>query len=117
MPDYALIQLDMLPAAKPTVLTRRSSDVLAIIQHPLGRPKVIAEGRLSSECSGLLFYTDLDTLVGSSGAGVLNRDGELVAVHSEGDCAEDGSGTNLGWTAARIVDVSPYLVPADLVGS
>jgi hypothetical protein len=113
-PDYALIQLDALPAAAPILLTTQPTDLLAIIQHPRGRPKAIAEGAFLDACNGLLYYTDLDTLVGSSGAGVLNRQGHLVAVHTDGDCAEDGSGANRGWSAAEIVEASPYLQGADL---
>lgn len=113
-PDYALIQLDVLPAVTPTSLTIQPGDLLAIIQHPRGRPKVIAEGAFLDSCNGLIYYTDLDTLVGSSGAGVLNRQGHLVGVHTDGDCAADGSGANLGWTAAGIVEASPYLQSADI---
>ena len=43
-PDYALIQLDVLPAVTPVLLTTQATERLAIIQHPRGRPKVIAEG-------------------------------------------------------------------------
>ena len=113
-PDYALIELDELPAITPTLLTTRSTDRLAIIQHPRGGPKVIAEGDLLGECRGILSYTDLDTLVGSSGAGVLNQQGYLVAVHTDGDCNKNGSGSNHGWSAAGIVAVSAYLQPGDL---
>lgn len=113
-PDYALIQLDHLPAVTPTALATQPGDLLAIIQHPRGGPKVIAEGQWLDGCDGLLFYTDLDTLVGSSGAGVLNRQGQLVGVHTDGDCAADGSGSNHGYTAARIVEASPYLQDTDL---
>lgn len=113
-PDYALIQLDKLPAATPTLLTTRPSDLLAVIQHPHGRPKVIAEGQFMGDCQGVLSYADLDTLVGSSGAGVLTRAGYLLGVHTDGDCAEDGSGANTGWSAARIVEASAYLVDADI---
>lgn len=113
-PDYALIRLDALPAVTPISLGTRSSDLLAIIQHPRGRPKVIAEGRFLDACDGLIYYADLDTLVGSSGAGVLNRQGHLIAVHTDGDCQLDGGGANWGWTAARIVEVSPYLQAVDL---
>jgi len=113
-PDYALLRLDALPAVTPTLLTTQPGDLLAIIQHPRGRPKVIAEGAFLDACNGLIYYTDLDTLVGSSGAGVLNRQGHLVGVHTDGDCAADGSGANLGWTAAGIVEASPYLQSADL---
>jgi hypothetical protein len=113
-PDYALLRLDVLPAVTPTLLTTLSTDLLAIIQHPRGRPKVIAEGAALDSCDGLIYYTDLDTLIGSSGAGVLTRQGHLVGVHTDGDCAENGSGTNRGWTAASIVEASPYLQSADI---
>lgn len=113
-PDYALLRLDARPAAAPTPLTTLTTDLLAIIQHPRGRPKVIAEGAFLGACNDLVYYGDLDTLVGSSGAGVLNAGGYLVAVHTDGDCAEDGSGSNHGWSAASIVDASAYLQPADL---
>ncbi|HEX2570307.1 MAG TPA: serine protease [Polyangia bacterium] len=113
-PDYALIRLDELPAVAPTPLGTQPGDRLAIIQHPRGRPKVVAEGAFLDSCNGLIYYTDLDTLVGSSGAGVLNREGFLVGVHTDGDCDTDGGGANRGWTAARIVEASPYLEDADL---
>ena len=115
-PDYALIRLDKLPKVTPIPLGTESSDLLAIIQHPRGRPKVIAEGRFLAACNGLAYYADLDTLVGSSGAGVLNRQGHLIAVHTDGDCEEGGGGANWGWTAARIVEASPYLQAVDIAG-
>lgn len=114
-PDYALIRLDRLPAAvTPTLLTGQPGDLLAIIQHPRGRPKVIAEGPMLDACNGQLYYADLDTLVGSSGAGVLTRAGHLVGIHTDGDCTTDGRGANRGWTAAAIVEASPHLSPADI---
>jgi len=45
---------------------------------------------------------------------VLNRQGYLVGVHTDGDCAVDGGGANRGWTAADIVEASPYLDSADI---
>jgi trypsin-like peptidase len=115
-PDYALIQLDALPAVSPTALTTESSTWLAIIQHPRGTPKVVAEGRFAGFRDGLITYADLDTLVGSSGAGVLNCRGQLLGIHTDGDCAEDGSGTNTGATAVDIVRASAYLQDVDLEG-
>ncbi|WNG34890.1 trypsin-like peptidase domain-containing protein [Archangium minus] len=114
-PDYALIQLDVLPAITPVLLSTRASERLAIIQHPRGRPKVIAEGSFLDSCNQLVYYTDLDTLVGSSGAGVLNRQGHLMGIHTDGDCDEDGRGANRGWTVEAIVEASPYLQSADIV--
>lgn len=113
-PDYALIQLDTLPAVTPVALTTQASEQLAVIQHPRGYPKVIAEGRFLAACNRLVYYTDLDTLVGSSGAAVLNRQGHLLAIHTDGDCDEDGNGTNRGWSAEAIVEASPYLESADI---
>jgi len=113
-PDYALIKLEQLPAVTPTPLTSRPTDLLAIIQHPRARPKVIAEGRLAGACHDQVYYTDLDTLDGSSGAGVLTHQGYLLAVHTDGDCATDGSGANFGWSAASIVAASGYLQASDI---
>jgi hypothetical protein len=114
-PDYALIQLDVLPAATPVLLSTRASERLAIIQHPRGYRKVIAEGRYLDSCNQLVYYADLDTLVGSSGAGVLNRQGHLLGIHTDGDCDEDGGGANSGWTTEAIVEASPYLQSDDIV--
>jgi hypothetical protein len=113
-PDYALIALDRLPQVVPTLLTTRPTERLAVIQHPRGAPKVIAEGRLAGACDGVIYYSDLDTLVGSSGAGVLNHDGYLVGVHSDGDCDASGGGTNHGSTAEVIVAASAHLQDADI---
>lgn len=113
-PDYALIQLDRLPASAPTPLTTLASERLAVIQHPRGRPKVIAEGDFAASCNQLVYYTDLDTLTGSSGAGVLNQQGYLLGIHTDGDCTEDGRGTNFGWTAAGVVAASAYLQDGDI---
>ncbi|RKG82279.1 trypsin-like serine peptidase [Corallococcus terminator] len=114
-PDYALIQLDVLPAVTPVLLSTVATERLAIIQHPRGRPKVIAEGRYLDACDQLVYYSDLDTLVGSSGAGVLNRQGHLLGIHTDGDCDERGRGSNRGWTTEAIVEASPYLQSADIV--
>jgi Trypsin-like peptidase domain len=112
-PDYALVKLDRIPRAAPTALTTRQSALLAVIQHPRGAPKAIAEGELAGACNRQLYYSDLDTLVGSSGAGVLNDTGYLLGVHTDGDCGKTG-GTNRGWTAEAIVAASAYLEDADL---
>jgi len=113
-PDYALIELDVLPAVSPVLLTSQATERLAIIQHPRGRPKVIAEGSFLDSCNQLIYYADLDTLVGSSGAGVLNRRGHLLGLHTDGDCDQEGRGANRGWTAEAIVEASEYLQSSDI---
>ncbi len=113
-PDYALILLDVLPEVAPVPLTTQASERLAIIQHPRGYRKVIAEGRYLDSCNQLVYYADLDTLVGSSGAGVFNRQGYMLGVHTDGDCDETGRGHNRGWTAQAIVEASEYLQGTDI---
>lgn len=114
-PDYALLQLAELPAVTPTLLTTQATDLLAVIQHPRGGPKVVAEGQYLGACNGVFYYANLDTLVGSSGAGALNRRGYLLGIHTDGDCGpNDGEGANSGWTAASIVEASSYLLDADI---
>lgn len=114
-PDYALLELDQLPDdVTPVPLTTAATDLLAIIQHPRGAPKVIAEGRFLDVCDAVLVYGDLDTLVGSSGAGVLNERGYLLGIHSGGDCTEDGGGSNRGWTAESVVRASAHLQDDDI---
>ncbi|HMG57382.1 MAG TPA: serine protease [Kofleriaceae bacterium] len=113
-PDYALLQLDRIPRVTPSQLSSRIGDDLAVIQHPRGGPKAIALGTLAGACNEQLYYTDLDTLVGSSGAGVLNDGGYVAGVHTDGDCGKDGSGFNRGWSAASIVAASAYLQDTDI---
>lgn len=113
-PDYSLIEPDQLPAITATPLTTRPTDRLAVIQHARGGPKSIAEGRLAAACDEAIVYTDLDTLVGSSGAGVLTEGGYLLGIHTDGDCGEDGSGSNYGWTATSIVAASSHLQDVDV---
>ena len=114
-PDYALLELDQLPDdVTPVSLTTGATDLLAIIQHPRGSPKVVAEGRFLDTCDAILVYGDLDTLVGSSGAGVLNQQGHLLGIHAGGDCTEDGGGSNRGWSAHSVVQASAHLREDDI---
>ena len=45
---------------------------------------------------------------------MLNRQGHLLGIHTDGDCDEKGRGANRGWTAEAIVEASPYLQSADI---
>ncbi|MCY0997023.1 hypothetical protein OWM54_07685 [Myxococcus sp. MISCRS1] len=53
--------------------------------------------------------------MGSSGAAVLNEQGYVLGIHTDGDCEVSGRGANRGWTASAIVEASEYLQAADLV--
>jgi V8-like Glu-specific endopeptidase len=78
---------------------------LTIIQHPDGRPKRIAAGTQLRLASNNIFYSDVDTLGGSSGSGVINQDGRVIAVHTNGGCTATG-GANYGVTLNAISQVS-----------
>jgi len=106
-PDYALIRLDQNPGVAPTPFGRASTK-LAIIQHPEAKPKVIAFGKLASSKGGKIYYSNLDTLGGSSGSGILNDSGSLVGVHTNGGCSKSG-GTNSGWNISNIIQASSIL--------
>lgn len=59
---------------------------LAIIQHPDGQPKKIATGTLQGSEGRRLYYADIGTKGGSSGAAILNKWGKLVGLHTGGGC-------------------------------
>ena len=65
-------------------------EMLTIIQHPRGRPKEIEAGYFVKNSGKWMSYSDLDTEPGSSGSGVINNNGELVGVHTNGGCDENG---------------------------
>jgi V8-like Glu-specific endopeptidase len=107
-PDYALISLEANPGVAPTRFGRPSS-TLAIIQHPETRPKVIAFGKLANNSTASrINYSNLDTLPGSSGSGILNNSGDLVGVHTNGGCSASG-GVNSGWSLSSIIAASAIL--------
>ena len=114
IPDYALIRLESLPPVRSVRLGTRLTPKLFAFQHPLGQPKIISEGEMVICENGILEYAEIDTLVGSSGAGVLNELGELLAVHALGLCNLDGTGVNAGWVVEAIAEVSDVLSLDDI---
>ena len=98
---------------KHTPMSAVVTPALTMIQHARGEPKVVADGRLARRDSQRVHYSEIDTLVGSSGAGVLNARGQLAGIHTVGECSDTG-GTNGGWTAASIVEASSVLRSEDL---
>jgi hypothetical protein len=103
----------MATRSSPTELTTAPSD-LRDHPAPTWRSQGGRGGSLRWGLRRVFSYTDLDTLVGSSGAGVLTMSGYLLGIHSDGDCATDGSGANRGSTAAGIVETSSYLMDSDI---
>ncbi len=85
-----------------------AGDSLTVIQHPAGRPKKIEAGTETLDDGTFVTYGDLDTLGGSSGSGVLNDEGRIVAVHTNGGCGPF-SGQNLALSLARIAQISAHV--------
>lgn len=118
--DYAIVELgngsdNSLPSEKFPIATiditeggLKSAKMLTVIQHPNGSPKKIEAGLGIRVASPRFFYTDIDTLGGSSGAGVLDQNGRIVAVHTTGGCDVSG-GENSGVSLFSISEKSQIL--------
>lgn len=94
--DYAIVRLgdgedgksaeDHFDIATYDSRTVAKGEVLAIIQHPAGRLKQIDAGTVKDINDKNVWYDNIDTLGGSSGSGVRDKDGVIVAVHTNGGC-------------------------------
>lgn len=80
---------------------------LTVIQHPLGEPKKIAAGIGYGVNEQHVTYSDVDTQGGASGAGVINDEGRLIAIHVLGGCTVNG-GVNSAVRLDVIRKQSPY---------
>lgn len=110
--DYGILLLDGSPGLKygwATMLAEDPSvgDRLAIIQHPNGDPKQVDAGSLGGISGDYLTYSNVDTQPGSSGSGILNGDGNLVGVHTNGGCSGTG-GANSGVRMEQIVETVAF---------
>jgi V8-like Glu-specific endopeptidase len=108
--DYSIIRLEGKPGLKYgftpiRVATPENNHLLTIIQHPKGQPKQTESGPIVGESGAYMRYADLDTEPGSSGSGVLDKDGYLVGVHTNGGCTS-GGGANQGVKMTEIAKVS-----------
>lgn len=118
--DYAIVEVgrgenNELPSSRfgftepdSTKLSLDSATMLTVIQHPMGLPKKIAAGFAVQVALPLIRYSDVDTLGGSSGSGVLDQRGKLIAVHTTGGCDVDG-GANSGVTLNAIKEYSKFI--------
>lgn len=116
--DYAILELGRgssgeYPGTSYSYLQTDSGgisagDILTVIQHPAGQPKKIEAGTETEISEPFIFYGDIDTLGGSSGSSVLNADGKIVGVHTNGGC-QATSGENRSLTIRRIAQSSGYL--------
>lgn len=115
--DYAILQLG--PGSNGTPNQRygnmqydasnaslSAASLLTVIQHPDGNPKRVAAGTTVRVGSDLmqLFYGDVDTLGGSSGSGIIDQNGKLIGVHTQGGCKQEGGArilATLSWRSVR----------------
>ncbi len=112
--DYAIVRLERSAGGTYGVTKMRPQDpknsaTLAIIQHPSGEPKQIEAGKLQGLSGNYLRYADIDTLPGSSGSGVLDAEGYLVGVHTNGGCTSGTSGANSGVRLSQAAKVSSII--------
>lgn len=108
--DYAILRIDGKPGLKYgftpiRVAMPENNHLLTVIQHPKGQAKQTESGPLVGERGAYMQYADLDTEPGSSGSGVLDKDGNLVGVHTNGGCYS-GGGANQGVKMTEIAKVS-----------
>jgi V8-like Glu-specific endopeptidase len=113
--DYAILELEGNPGkkfgyARIANMFPKVKDSITIIQHPSGRPKEIEAGLVSSLTDKSLLYDDIDTEPGSSGSGIINREGKLAGVHTNGGCSPYSmGGANHGVNIKTIAGVSKVL--------
>jgi V8-like Glu-specific endopeptidase len=115
--DYAIVKLDGEPGkifgyTKVANKDARLGDMLCIIQYPAGRMKKVEAGQVTFLENGdeRIGYNSIDTLGGSSGAGLLlSPEGTIVGVHTNGGCESSASGFNYGVRITSLLEVSPVL--------
>lgn len=109
--DYAILRLEGKPGAKfgfrkVNADKLEENALLTIIQHPSGETKQVEIGHKGKVNSGVYMgYGDIDTEPGSSGSGVLDDNGMVIAVHTNGGCGSTG-GENKGVKMTEIAKVS-----------
>lgn len=116
--DYAIVRIGpgsdgKLPSAKIPPATVSTSapvvdELIAVLQHPQGKPKKVEAGHVLKVDGSAVFYDDIDTLGGSSGSGVRDKDGKVIGVHTNGGCTPTG-GANRAVTTAAIALVSDVI--------
>jgi len=112
--DFAIIRLEGNPASKYGFTSISESDanigdMLCIIGHPSGLPKRIEAGPATDLHDSRIGYSDIDTLDGNSGSGILDPNGRIVGVHTTGGCDEMYIGHNHGHRISSLLHESPAL--------
>lgn len=111
--DYAIVRLAGSPGTTWGIAAVASADpatgaAATIIGHPSGGPKKIEAGTVNSYSGNNIRYGNIDTLGGNSGSGILDANGNIIGVHTNGGCTASG-GLNFGMRISRVRAVSSIL--------
>ncbi|RYZ05958.1 MAG: trypsin-like serine protease [Myxococcales bacterium] len=109
--EYAVLRLGGDPGAAFGWADLRENpasvgEVAAIIGHPASRPKQVDAGHLQAPFTTNTVAYDVDTLARSSGSGVLDAAGKLIAIHTTGHTTPE---YNHGARISAILAASPLL--------
>ena len=113
--DFAIVQLAENPGtpfgrARVAAADAPQGSTVCIIGHPRGLHKKIEAGLASQFQGPNVYYNDIDTDGGSSGAGILSSPaGVIVGIHTNGGCGTVASGNNYGLRISSLLPVSPTL--------
>jgi len=111
--DYAIVRVNTGDNDVPIINISKKDLAIGnkaiVIQHPKGLPKKVDVGKITKKIGVAVLYDDLDTDGGSSGAGVLDKDGNLRAVHFGGHCGFGAKIGNMATRIERLVKASPTL--------
>jgi V8-like Glu-specific endopeptidase len=113
--DYAILRLNGHPGlqngtARISPEDARPGSRIAILQHPAAAPMSVGAGTVAHVQGSTISYDTIDTLGGSSGAGILDAEtGKLVGVHTNGGCTKSAGGENSGVTIGALTAASPIL--------
>ena len=113
--DYAILRLSGHPGLQNGVARISPTDSrpglpIAILQHPAALPMKVGAGSVARVLGPKISYDSIDTLGGSSGAGILDAvTGKLVGMHTNGGCTGSDVGENFGVTIRALTAASPML--------
>ncbi|XXY45949.1 trypsin-like peptidase domain-containing protein [Sorangium sp. So ce269] len=110
--DYAIVKLETsagLSYRPIAAVDPEPGSLVIIIGHPAGAPKAVHAAPMPNytALNGNKFPHQVDTVGGSSGAGVLSPYGFLIGVHTTGGCSLTGA--NYAMRMSRLIEHSPTL--------
>ena len=124
-PDAVVVRLDRELDASIEIREFSSSPAvagqsIAILQHAGRRTMEVSTGTLRNLEKGALFYDDISTQGGSSGAAVFDLNGEIVGVHVRGGCSRSSSfransGISIGLLVKKLPAFRNLLLELDYV--